>query len=289
MRKLLPLLSMASVIGLSASADYTCATNDAGAFVVTVPAGVTNVVDAAFVTALDAHAPLIKRGPGGLWSNPLIKDYAGDILVEEGFLMISTNQALGATSGSTVISNGASLVIRTNIPGGAPANMLQLGAEKVYLEGHGTADYPAAAINADTRSQYYTFQNLYLTGDATIGGLLPTGEGGGLLEVRGGLFHLDGHRLTQRTGFSLTRTGLLGGGNIDAYSSMNLEGAENSNHHMDWEGDSNCVFTVKYGTLMRARSGVVPYWTLVLEPGTGYSANQYNVHRCRPEYRREHR
>lgn len=132
--KLLSGLLTAAVAALAPAADD---------YVVTVAANATNTVDAAFVAELGAAGRLVKRGAGVLKSSAAMANYTGEIVVEEGVLLVTETGAVGTTAGRTVVSNGASIVF--SLPS---ANSAKFGNEKFFIAGRGAEGELGALVNA---------------------------------------------------------------------------------------------------------------------------------------------
>jgi len=241
-------------------------------YIVTVSDG-EQTVDAAFVTALGASEALVKRGSGILRSNALLKDYAGEIRVEEGVFAVTENGSLGTAAGETSVSNGATLLLDI-----ATANAYNNEGEKVHISGTGAAGYGGAVVNNGTYQQYMFYKGqLILEGDAVVSRSVT----GSRYDVQNSTLVMNGHTLTVDMGalgyaFYLARTRVTLPGNIVVKSGrLNIEGNSNA----AWDGTAANVVTVKYGAgIRRQESNAVIPWTLVLENGAYYDVwpDSYN-------------
>lgn len=212
------------------------------------------------LTELASAGELVKTGSGTLTVGYELKDFPGIIRVQEGAYMVTTNGALGKTSGATYISSGASLVLNSMYLDG-----IKFDDEPVHIAGAGTETYEGAICNIG-KQVIYAFKSLILDGDATLG--IP--NGGGRFDVRDGTVNMNGHTLTfsvrdPNRNVSFTRTNLKGGGHIVVErGKFQIEGTTTAGY--DWEGSADNTLTVKSGAyLMRSESKSRIPWTLILE------------------------
>ena len=95
-----------------------------------------------------------------------INSYTGATNITGGTVQVTNSNSLGAIPGGAVtISNGGTLDI-----GGGTANAINFGAKQFNISGAGVGGNGAIVNSSATNSQNNAFQNITLTGDATIGG-----------------------------------------------------------------------------------------------------------------------
>ena len=252
-------------------------------YVVTVAKDTTKVVDADFVAVLGSSEVLVKKGEGVLESNALLKDYAGEIRVEEGVFTITANGSLGTAGGETSVSNGATLLLDV-----ATAHAYTDQGEKVHIAGTGADGYAGAVVNNNTSQQYMFYMGqLILEDDATV---TRSATAGTRFDMRDSSLVMNGHTLTVDMGdrehmFYIARTRVKEPGNIIVKSGrVVIEGNSNA----AWDGTSANVITVKNGAgLRRKESNAIIPWTLVLEHGAYYDVlpDAYNMWRNDNYYR----
>lgn len=259
MKKLLSVLFVGVAVLLSAqAADYP----------VTVPAGTTNVIDAAFVEALGSAERLVKRGTGVLQSSALMANYKGEIVVEEGVLLIKEGSSLGTSAGCTTVSNGASIVMNM-------ATAANYKAEEFKIAGEGAAGEGGAFVNLGA-SMTGSLSYFTLLDDAR---LYAWGEAG----LYAGRLNMNGHTLTiavrnkqngQTTwqySFNFTRSRVTNPGHIVLETGrLSINGRTLSDGTAVWDGDGSNTLTLKRGTkLMLSNSLTYVPWTLIAEDVSG--------------------
>lgn len=266
MKKLVSFLFVAVAIQLSLRADD---------YVVTVPAGVTNVIDATFVTNLGSATRLVKRGTGVLQSSALMENYKGEIVVEEGVLLVKETGSLGTSAGYTTVSNGASIVFNV-----AASNGAKFYGELFRISGDGASGEGGAFVNLGAGLTSACFRYLTLLGDARL-------RAWGELSIYAGVVNLNGHTLTlvvrnvNSSGqtswdysLSFTRSEVKNPGHIvlDA-GKLAISGRTLSDGKAIWYGDASNTLTLKSRTRLALSSTqtVLP-WTLKAESGSGVFA-----------------
>ncbi len=132
---------------------------------------------------ISGSSGLTKTGPGRLTLSGA-NTFSGAVTVAAGTLRLNDNSALGSTSGSTTIANGATLDVSGVVAG---TNALDLGLEQVFIVGSGINGQGAIWSNS-TQSQSNALQQVIMTGDAAFGGSGPWAESGanpGRWDIRG--------------------------------------------------------------------------------------------------------
>ena len=135
-------------------------------------AGTTTTASFPDVT-FKANSIFRKRGSGYMLSSLKMKDFTGEIRIEEGAFVINTNNQMGVTTAEAnapyiVVSNGASFVSATR------SNTCAAKALKIYnsfqIAGSGCDGYGAICIdNATEQIDYLFYRRFTLVEDATIG------------------------------------------------------------------------------------------------------------------------
>ena len=156
---------------------------------------VSNLYDATFATVLsDTSAgagTFVKQGPSTLTVTSTNSTYDGAVLVQEGILKVGTDRALGATSGSTTIADGATLDLNHFTP----------GFEPVFVSGSGVNDQGAIIDTTTSGAVMTSLRNVTMLGDTTFGA--PNG-GRWDIRVRSGTGAGPG---LQGNGHTLTKVG----------------------------------------------------------------------------------
>lgn len=241
-----------------------------GVYVVTVAAGETNSLSAADATAAKGY-PLAKRGAGVLKSDANMAEFAGEIRIEEGIMLLSGKGGLGTGAGGTVVSNGAAL----HLADSSDNIRLATGSVDLAICGSGP-DGQGALRNTGTENQRRMFNNggsLVLFGDATIGGSANLGlSSNSKPDVR-----LNGKVLTvamdDGTPFVLSGSGVSSAGHIDVVSGrLTLSGSTT------WAGDSANTATVRRAASVAFYNveTQIP-WSLSLESDAGLYAQLGDV------------
>ena len=261
--KLLSGLLIAAVAALTSAADY----------VVTVAANTTNTVDAAFVAELGAAGRLVKRGAGVLKSSAAMASYAGEIVVEEGVLLVTETGAVGTTAGRTVVSNGASIVF--SLPS---ANSAKFGNEKFFIAGRGAEGELGALVNAGAGlTGEGCIRYITLLDDAKI---RATGE----LTIYAGMLDMNGHTLsisvrnkdnngntTWEFTMSFNRSRVVNPGHMileDGRLSINSKTL--SDGTAVWDGDNSNTLTLKNRARLRLANSLTKLpWKIIAEKGSG--------------------
>ena len=166
-------------------------------------AGTTTTASFPDVT-FKANSIFRKRGSGYMLSSLKMKNFTGEIRIEEGAFVINTNNQMGVTTAAAnapyiVVSNGASFVSATR------SNTCAARALKIYnsfqIAGDGCDGCGAICIdNATEQTDYLFYRRVTLSEDATIGSTKS-----GRFDFGGSncVIDLAGHQLTiHRTGSS---------------------------------------------------------------------------------------
>ncbi len=255
-----------------------------GVYVVTVTEGDVKTLSAADAAAMGDATALAKRGKGRLNSNEAIANFGGEIRIEEGVFAVSKNGHLGVATGtSTVVSNGASLVILKGADalsdGENNGDLFKRNGEHFYLSGHGTEEYPGAVYtkgNGGSALPYAT-----LNGDTTIYSEnarinMPMGGGGG---VTGGTLDMNGHRLFvkgNKANVYAVCSHVVNPGHIDVVNGT--FGIEGNAGDVSWEGDASNTLTVRKGSLLLfAGSKSTIGWSLIVEDGSSVQHSSYQI------------
>ena len=235
---------------------------------VSVMAGQTNVVDAAFVAALGSADRLVKTGPGTLKSNFLMASYAGEIVVEEGVLLVDETGALGTSAGKTTVSNGASIVFNAT-----SASAAKFWSETIQISGDGAEGIGGAFANLGASLTGQNFRYVTLLGNARI---YAYGE----LSLYAGVLEMNGHTLSVAVrnkdaagstswayGFTMNRSRVRTPGHIVLETGrFCISGRTLSDGTAVWDGDETNTFTVKHMAKLNFSSSLtkVP-WKLIVE------------------------
>ena len=159
-------------------------------YVVFVPYGQTNTIDAAFVAALGTKN-LVKTGRGTLVSSNVMSNYTGMIVIREGAFLVKTTGDLGTGDGGTVVENGGTLVVKMQ------DGQSRFSNERFTIEGTGDAAYGAAIYQFVSNDRFKLFKYLTLSGDATIYAGTHLGVDG-TLEMNGHTLTVKGAHFTLR-------------------------------------------------------------------------------------------
>ena len=241
---------------------------------VTVSSGVTNVVDDAFVSALGSADRLVKRGLGTLKSTPSMSSYAGEIVVEEGVLLVEETGALGTSAGKTTVSNGASIVINSS-----NANNTKFYGETFQLAGDGAEGIGGAFAHASEGISLtgQNFRYITLLDDARI-------NVRGNLALYAGLLNMNGHTLTLAVRdknsngsttwdpyFNMNRTRIQNPGHIILETGrFCISGRTMSDGTAVWDGDGNNTLTLKSRTKFNFQKSLTKIpWKLIAEEKAG--------------------
>ena len=241
-------------------------------YIVSVEAGQTNVIDETFVADLGSASRLVKRGTGTLKSTALMSSYTGEMVVEEGVLLVTEVGALGTSAGKTTVSNGASVVFNMQ----SVANYNFYG-ETFQIAGDGAEGVNGAFANIGNGLTKYNIRYVTLLGDAKI---YAFGE----INIVAGALDMNGHTLkiavrnkdsngstTWSYGFSITRSRVRTPGHIILETGrLCITGRTLSDGTAVWDGDGNNTFTVKRGTKMNFAGSLAKIpWKLIVEDGAG--------------------
>ncbi len=134
---------------------------------------------------------IVKTG-GGTAAFGIGHSFAGQITVQDGYLTIAANNALGTAAGATVVANGGALVFAGPVSYGT--------AETIVLNGNGEAGFGALenqsgnnsfagtiTLGSDSRIGL-TAGTLTATGTLSVpAGTTLTKDGGGLMNLWGNL------------------------------------------------------------------------------------------------------
>ena len=251
----------------------SCGAIWAADYPVSVPAGQTNVIDSTFVADLGSSDRLVKRGLGTLKSTALMSSYAGEIVVEEGVLLVDETGALGNSTGRTTVSNGASLVIHS-----ANADNTKFYGERFQIAGNGADGIGGAFANTGVELSGQNIRYITLLDDARI-------YAHNSLALYAGTLTMNGHTLSiavydkNSTGSSTTwdQVFIFNRSHIISPGHMILEqgrccimGATLSDSTAVWDGDESNTFTLKSRTKLNFKSSYtkVP-WKLIAEDRSG--------------------
>jgi fibronectin-binding autotransporter adhesin len=184
----------------------------------------------------DTNFTLTKEGGATLLINNA-NTFAGNVLIGGGTLQIGNGAALGTTTGSTIVSNGATLDF----------NGFNIGSEPVFVQGAGSSGQ-GALFNSGA-DVYPAVSEVTLTGDTTFGAngrwdIRPQGSGSTFLSTGG-----HGYNLTKvGSGF----VGLVGVMIDPALMNIDVQGGT-----LDFEGasagslgDTNGTLTYENSTTM---------------------------------------
>ena len=157
----------------------------------------TNGVSQTFAATVGGTGGVLKRGAGNtlfLSANA----YAGPTVISNGILSVADSGALGLTAVGTAVAPGGALSL-----GSAGYNALAI-TEPITFAGSGP-DGLGALRNDSPSCQQYAFNNLALSGTATVGGtatlsafpysLAPTATG--RFDLRSGTLDFGGYTLTK--------------------------------------------------------------------------------------------
>ncbi|HZT23948.1 MAG TPA: autotransporter-associated beta strand repeat-containing protein, partial [Verrucomicrobiae bacterium] len=152
-------------------------------------------------------ATTLNKTGAGEWVLSGTNTYTGTTNITGGTLQVTNSNALGSLPGGAVnISNGGTLDI-----GGGAANAINFSTKQFNISGSGVGGNGAIVNSSATNSQNNAFQNITLTGDATIGG-------SSRWDMRGGTPALNlGTNTLTKTGsnqISIVAGNITGNGNI---------------------------------------------------------------------------
>ena len=114
-------------------------------------------------TSLSAHDALVKRGPGTLTNDASIATFDGEIVIEGGRLVATTDGALGSSAGATFVKDGATLEIST--VGGCP----DFTAETMVVSGDGDSAKAGAIVVSGGQYADKAFGPIQLSQSASVG------------------------------------------------------------------------------------------------------------------------
>ena len=253
-----------------------CSDLTAADYSVVVGADNTNVVDAAFIAALGSANRLVKTGPGTLKSNSLMSSYAGEIVVEEGVLLVDETGALGTSAGKTTVSNGASIVFKaTN------ANNAKFYGETIQIAGDGAEGVGGAFANLGVSLTGQNFRYITLLDDARIYAYGEMSLYAGVLEMNGHTLYMavrnkDATGATSWSyGFTMNRSRVRTPGHIVLETGrFCISGRTLSDGTAVWDGDETNTFTIKSRAKLNFASSLtkVP-WKLIAEDISGLYVN----------------
>lgn len=219
-----------------------------------------------------------KRGPGFLLSCSGMKEFTGEVRIEEGALIIAHAGELGEAVESSktdplvVVSNGASLVI-AGLKGEVSRNEIRL-CGGLNVAGNGYKGLGAVRSDCTERIKYLFSSNVTLNDDALfVNASVTPGDTSDSINDRAWgtkasqIFDLGGHTLTfsgnQFVSYNVT---YKNPGNVVLAENASFQFSQ---HKVPWTGgEANC-FTVCSNALLEM-NGACPVespWTLVLEDG----------------------
>ena len=148
---------------------------------------------------------VLKTGPGTLTQNNA-NTYTGGTTISGGQVVLGNNQALGAFSSLTTVSNGGTLdLAATDLAG---------YTQPIVINGTGATGTGALFKSSTNNASLFQVRSLTLGSDATIGGVATARIDIGRVDWTGsvgnGIVHLDGQGHTLTVGNSLS-LGLVGG------------------------------------------------------------------------------
>ena len=154
---------------LCAANSYSHDPDDAKTYIVTVPEGETNTLDAAAISVITGGTVtnIVKKGYGALSVSEDLSAFSGNVHIGEGVYLSrptkASNTTLGALSGNVVIANGATLAVQTSV------QYASLTGKKVYFEGDGYGGQ-GALVNAAGNPQSTSLfgRSLNLTGNGKV-------------------------------------------------------------------------------------------------------------------------
>lgn len=154
---------------LHAASSYSYDPDDAKTYIVTVPEGETNTLDAAAISVITGGTVtnIVKKGYGALSVSEDLSAFSGNVHIDEGVYLSrptkASNTTLGALSGNVVIANGATLAVQTSV------QYASLTGKKVYLEGDGWGGQGALVnVAGNPQSTSLFGRSLNLTGNGKI-------------------------------------------------------------------------------------------------------------------------
>ena len=227
----------------------------------------TSGVTQTFAATIGGTGAVIKRGAGNtlfLSANA----YAGPTVISNGILSVADSGALGLTAAGTSVTPGGALAL-----GSAGYNALAI-TEPITFAGSGP-DGLGALRNDSPSCQQYAFNNLTLSGPATVGGTAPLSAfpysiaptSTGRFDLRSGTLDFGGYTLTKAgPGAFIAAISVVNGTTsttsaaaIDIVGGVfGLEGAT------DLRGSATNALTVGTGTAFDLSQVTYPVrWTMV--------------------------
>ncbi|MCQ2392116.1 MAG: hypothetical protein MJ240_11895 [Kiritimatiellae bacterium] len=213
---------------------------------------------------------LRKRGAGFVMSSPVMTNFTGTVLIEEGAMCAEGPGAFGPaddTAGPMVISNGATLVIA-----GHKETMAAYGMNiwnPITVEGSGVNGIGAIYNKTiEVTSRQAIKGGLTLTGDTLIGSV-SSYELGDMAKITAP-YRLNGHTLTVSGGSGIMiNTAVIEPGNVVLTNKSTLR----IQSELTLQGDASSSLTVHSGSAMATYNGgsLSAPWSLVLENGAKLS------------------
>ena len=207
--------------------------------------------------AFDASKPTVKIGSGTVQVGAELEDYAGDILIREGFFSITAKGALGTGVGKTYVDGGTLInrVANGVNNGSAPS----FPNEEVFLRGTGCNDNGAlkeAASNVDW------CRKIILDGETLINAQ------GQRLDMRSSTFNMNGFALTTKGDVRYVNTTIQSPADVTCnptYFEFQASGTLGT-------GFSDTTYTIKTGTTLGFWESST-WWPckIDMEDGTGFS------------------
>jgi len=153
-------------------------------YVIDIPSGADRSITAEDVAAA-AGKTLVKTGTGSLYvSGELMKDFAGDIRIRDGFYVAQSKYALGTAAGQTYVESGATLINEVSVSatdGSKPA----FKDETIHLAGIGCGGWGAIQ---NKKSCVDFCRHVVLDGDTRI-------RNNYRFDLRYSTFDMNGHDL----------------------------------------------------------------------------------------------
>jgi len=193
--------------------------------------------------------------------------YTGLTIVSNGILSVAHSDALGLTSAGTVVESGGAVAL-----GSAQYNGVVI-SEPITLSGAGP-DGLGALRNDSPSPQLYAFNNLALSGAATVGGTAPlpgfpypsASSSSGRFDLRNGTLDFGGHTLSKAGpgAFIITSSAISG---VTTGAAINITGGVlGLEASIDLHGSETNTITIGSATSFDLYQVLNPIlWSLILE------------------------